>query len=594
MAAGTAPWIFGTNQVLSSDKTPNVNVKYVEGLVLRHPIQNQTAKETIARGDNPVVENLIELAGHGNSVKAKTALEAFCDTGELPANVAPQPPSSGTKIPLLAPGQLEQLVKNGQCELILKTIANNKQLLEEVVKILNRSAIDWYRAPETYRAPEVLIKDKQYIEASDILSLGVVLHQLLENLLLESMFPPPRKESTNPIQLVQELLNNNNTSSSTALCSQRGPGLLRIARQLLDLLSAYTAGKKPEQLLGDQFEVKNGLLGVPRDVFFFLLKHAYARDDDLVRNLMGVSGESIGWTKHPYHAFAALYGKVKKENHFKNICRIAREMSTAEQIRRSNDLRNGDCRIRDTMLIGEPYLLPEAEEVELREIIQGWEDAKTPEERKPLIQKLAGFYEHDRIPIVRDPVLQQKLWYLFPYIGVVQVWGCLPPGVPKTPNGVDMMVISLLTSIDTDTIPCDQCFNPKAIALYHHHHHVSELVEAGIQFEHANTLVIDGYGIDNPLLGCSPDIVERCFPNLEVIYVVPPLVNPSSEAQLEEMLNKLKVYGKIVNIIVPQPQHDVGYNVIAYVHEYRLDDQGNLVLKETREARGSEHLYWTK
>jgi serine/threonine protein kinase len=239
VAAGTAPWIFGANQISSSDETnvkyDETNIKYVEELILHRQIQNPTAKDTIAREDNPVVENLIDRAMRDD--KAKTALEAFCDTGKLPANIAPQPPSSGTKIPLSDPGWLEKLVKNGQHEFILKTIAGNKQLLDKTARILahqfDRSAIDWCRAPEVHRAPEILINDKQCIQASDILAFGVVLYQRLANLLLESMFPPPRKES-NPLQVVQELINNNNTSSSTALCSQRNQKLIRTARQLLD------------------------------------------------------------------------------------------------------------------------------------------------------------------------------------------------------------------------------------------------------------------------------------------------------------------------------------------------------------------------
>jgi serine/threonine protein kinase len=334
------------------------------------------------------------------------------------------------------------------------------------------------------------------------------------------------------------------------------------------------------------FDIENGLLGVLRDTSFLLLKHAYAGDDDLVRNLMGVAKESIEQMDHLHRTYAAQAGK---EAYLNNIFRIACEMSTDDQIRRSKDLLNGKP-ARDVLVDGWPHRLTPQQQEHVLAVIRGWAKAKTPKERAVYIDQLAEFYADNQIPIVENPVLQRALWDLCPQVGRVGTGDYLLSDASKIPNGVDVVVISgLFASIDTIKL-YNAYFNPKAIDLCDHD--VSELVRAGIQFEHANALVIE-YDMLELLLGSSLGEVKQCFPNLKVIDVVIPLRYPPSEDEIQDMLNELKTYGKPVNLIISQ--HDaVNGRKIVYVHEYSLDPQGNLVLTKRRKAIGVEHLYWTK
>lgn len=53
-----------------------------------------------------------------------------------------------------------------------------------------------------------------------------------------------------------------------------------------------------------KYEVVLGLLGIIRDVFFLLIKLMYYRNDDNIRNLVGISQKSVGWISHPHFFYA--------------------------------------------------------------------------------------------------------------------------------------------------------------------------------------------------------------------------------------------------------------------------------------------------
>jgi hemin uptake protein HemP len=309
-------------------------------------------------------------------------------------------------------------------------------------------------------------------------------------------------------------------------------------------------------------------------------------DDDLVRNLMGVSGESAEWMKHPYHAFAAQAG------YFDKTCRIANQMSTAVKILQSTALLKGRPAV-DVVVEGRTYLLTETEESELRDAIQGWMDATTPEERAIYIKKLAVFFFGFRIPIVRDPELQQKLWDLFPYIeGVWVGTNPLQNNLPKRQNSVGTIWLpssgeaaNMVDSIKSHI----QFFEPQVVRLLGNYYGVGKLAEVNIRFPHVTKCVASGQFVDRLLLQFDPELVRQCLPNLKEIDVAFLPKEPLSEAQIEEMINKLEIYGKSVNLIIHR--YDVDGNEIAYVHEYRLNPQGKLVLTNRRKAIGAEYLY---
>jgi serine/threonine protein kinase len=537
MAAGTAPWIFGTNQVLSSDET---NVQYVEGLVLRHPIINSAAKETIAIGNNPVVEDLIKLAGHGNDIGAKKALEVFCDTGELPANVAPQPPSSGTKIPLLAPIWLEPLVSEEKYKFTLEAIANNKESLEamatsigfdekEVKKNtigqLNERVGQALTNPRNtlaaQRAPEIVEEYHNYAKDSDIFSLGIILYCM----------------GLHPLELKSSKFGKKDL-------------ILILSRCGIDTISLFNNNR--------------GLLGVKRDVFLSLEQRVQAGGeskaipamnkhknvDQNIRNLMGVSGESREWMDHPHHAFATRGGKkaYRDKTYWTD---------TNQQILQSVDLLNGhpaDDVVLNTIV--HIHVARKEYEDKLRETIQGWKNATTPAERKPFIKELPCMPV-----IVRNPDLQRDVAHMFPHVG----YAWLP--LYDHPDVVDIVrsgqIDELTRYPDVYQITVDVWQNitegdagiivklltwlqPESMRLVGLVSIMAALYDAGLVLDRVGTLVVFEAGI--PLL-LPVDVVKQCFPKLKEVTIIIDEEH-STNPTIHAILDNFKGFGVTVNIQV--------------------------------------------
>lgn len=50
-------------------------------------------------------------------------------------------------------------------------------------------------------------------------------------------------------------------------------------------------------------EIRNGILGVNRDIMFQLIELIHFKSDELVKNLIGISEESVLWLNHPHYPF---------------------------------------------------------------------------------------------------------------------------------------------------------------------------------------------------------------------------------------------------------------------------------------------------
>jgi hypothetical protein len=389
-------------------------------------------------------------------------------------------------------------------------------------------------APATYRAPEILIKDKQCIEASDIYSWGITLCSML----LQNMFPLTEEELHFHLQLVQKLINNHNTSSSTALCPQRDPRLIRTARLLFSISSQFMAGKKPEQLLGDPFEVKNGLLGVKRDIFFRLIGVG-GMYPEAVRKLVGISGESVEWViKHPYYVFAAQAGQERYSE------RVSSEY-TDKQILTSIELLNGNLAY-DVFAEGCPFFITAQEELELEEIRQLWRQAKTIKDlnkrkefitSQKILPRLAELFldrtkwslGNPRTPLVRNPDLQQWLWETFPLwkmnLYATDVAKIIVPINNPSPNNNLTVVLHGTQYGHEYTYKIKELFAwapPKTISikcpLADCFSSIKRLEEEGLVSNQTTTLVVPE-SVDNTPQSVSVGALKACFPNLKVIVV---------------------------------------------------------------------------
>lgn len=61
------------------------------------------------------------------------------------------------------------------------------------------------------------------------------------------------------------------------------------------------------------FEIVNGILGIHRDVYFMLIHLMYFKNDEVVQNLVGVSGEVVEWLNHPHFLYSRNKPNFKKK-----------------------------------------------------------------------------------------------------------------------------------------------------------------------------------------------------------------------------------------------------------------------------------------
>jgi hypothetical protein len=185
-------------------------------------------------------------------------------------------------------------------------------------------------------------------------------------------------------------------------------------------------------------------------------------------------------------------------------------------------------------------------------------------------------------------VLQQKLWYLFPYIGRVHATGKVRLHGQLT-NGVQRAVVychgdvdkiknvqSQLLFLKPKEVYLEQTCAPESLM----DQGVLALSNEDVVFSSTELIAVESYNIG---LLHAPGVVEKCFPNLKIIQITFNYSTPS-DVEIQETLNKLKDYGKTVKLII----RDTDGNEIVRV--YTPNEQGGLVLKETRDATGWELL----